>query len=175
MIQKIIDRYLEKMAKEVLRSNDSMVQRFLKETKKNGADEQTQVEAMISILTDVICAREMDPEEMLYEGIESFLDIMEMYNENYDFTVILKDDVIKSTREITLPAYMMLSDLAYAVISAFDGMDLTSSILIHRQIVHGQILIQDIKHNKSRDVHLYFYLSSPYNFPSMKCFLHKAI
>ena len=62
MIQKIIDKHLEKMAKEVLKTNDPMVLRFLKETKENGADEDTQLEAMVSILTDVICAREMDPE-----------------------------------------------------------------------------------------------------------------
>ena len=133
MIQKIIDRNLEKMAKEVLKCNDPMVLRFLKETKENGADEDTQLEAMMSILTDVISAREMDPEEMLHEGIESFLDIMEMHNECYDFTVTLKDDVIQSTREITMPSYMMMSDLAYAVLSAYDALGTHTFRLMYKK------------------------------------------
>ena len=141
MIQKIIDKHLEKMAKEVLKTNNPMVQRFLKETKENGADEDTQLEAMVSILTDVICAREMDPEETLHEGIQSFLDIMEMHNESYDFTVTLKDDVIKSTRKITLPAYMMLSDLAYAVLCAFDAVGSHTFRLMYNKEVFG--LIED--------------------------------
>lgn len=146
MIQKIIDKHLEKMAKEVLKTNDPMVLRFLKETKENGADEDTQLEAMVSILTDVICAREMDPEETLHEGIQSFLDIMEMHNESYDFTVTLKDDVIKSTRKITLPAYMMLSDLTYAVLCAFDGMGSHLFHLQYKKDIFG--LIEDFDEMK---------------------------
>ena len=141
MIQKIIDRHLEKMAKEVLASKDPMVLRFIKETKQNGADEETQLEAMMSILTDVISVREMDPEETLHEGIESFLDIMEMHNECFDFTVTLKDDVIQSTREITLPSYMMLSDLAYAVLSAYDALGTHTFHLMYKKDLFG--LIED--------------------------------
>ena len=153
MIQKIIDKHLEKMAKEVLKTNDPMVLRFLKETKENGADEDTQLEAMVSILTDVICAREMDPEETLHEGIQSFLDIMEMHNESYDFTVTLKDDVIKSTRKITLPAYMMLSDLAYAVLCAFDGMGSHLFHLKYKKDIFG--LIEDFDEMKDMGLEVY--------------------
>ena len=120
MIKKIIDRNLGKMAKEILNQKNPEVEHFLKETEKEGAAFDNQVDFMKTILSQVIIEEEEHWEEALYEQMDQFLMALAMHSDSYQFHVEVKDDVIHSSRDFCLPGYMAVSDLAYSVISAYD-------------------------------------------------------
>lgn len=122
MINKIINRNLGKMAKEILSADDAEVKSFIKEMNKERVDEMNQIEFMKTILSQVLIADEEDYEEALYEYMDDFLQTFKMHSESYSFSVELNHSVIHSTRRFRLPAYLMVSDLCYAVLAAYQSM-----------------------------------------------------
>lgn len=122
MIKKIIDKHLEKMAEDILDLNDKNIKKFLKETKDEGAKYENQVEFMKTILSQVLAGPDDEVQGALYQGIDEFLAALHMHSDSYLFEIELKDDVIKSTREIRVPGYFLISDLAYAVMAAYGAL-----------------------------------------------------
>ncbi len=122
MIKRIIDRNLERMAKEILTLDDKEIKYFLRETAKEGVDYAGQIDFMKTILSQVVIEEEEDYQEALYEQMESFLSTLKMHSETYLFHVEMKSPSIHSTRDFRLPAYLCVADLCYAVIAAYEGL-----------------------------------------------------
>jgi len=122
MIKRIIDRNLERMAKEILTVDDKEIKYFLRETAKEGVNSTGQIDFMKTILSQVIIADKEDYQEALYEQMESFLNTLKMHSESYLFHVEMKSPAIHSTRDFRLPAYHSVADLCYAVIAAYEGL-----------------------------------------------------
>ena len=121
MIKRIIEKNLEKMAKEILCLNDNEIKHFLKETKKEGVDEANQIEFMKTILSHVVNVEEEYYKEALYEQIHDFLSVFKMHGESYYFSVEMDNPIIESERSFRIPAYFSVADLCYAVLASYQA------------------------------------------------------
>lgn len=119
MITKIMDKHLENMAEEILEIKDKKIQKFLRMTQQEGATHEAQIDFMKTILSQVLMFPENEQKEAFYDQMEEFMNVLSMHSDSYLFEVELKDPLIQSTREFRMPGFMMMSDLAYAVMAAF--------------------------------------------------------
>ena len=122
MIKKIINRNLERMAREILSLDDAEVKSFVKEMKKEGVDEANQIEFLKTILSQALIADEEEYQESFYEHMDDFLHTFRMHSESYQFSVELINSTVHSVRRFRLPAYLMVSDLCYAVLASYQSL-----------------------------------------------------